>query len=504
MQIFRALAGYSYGHADIVRRAMAKKKADVMENERGTFINGCVERGIDKADAVEIFDEMSEFAKYAFNKSHACAYSYLTYQTAYLKFYYPAQYMAALITSTLDDEEKVNFYVAECKSLGIKVLPPSINESNAGFDITGKAIRFGLLAVKNVGINFVSAVCSERQNGPFKSYEDFIMRMSSKSLNRKMIESLIWSGALDCFGKTRSQMAAVLDDAIATVTDMNRRNVTGQMDLFSEPDSVETVLTLNYPDLREDTLSERLAMEKQITGVYLSGHPLDAYTKHRRQCASISDIKESFENSLPDYREGQVVDILGIVGSKKVKETKNGAVMAFVNFLDVSTSAEVVVFPKTFESSSYMLEPDKVLVAKCEITLKDDELKLLARSFTVAVPDESFTEEMEKKGVTEKPRFNRMVTAESLGIMTEQPKEPKAEKQDKKEQKLYLRLKTNDKALIKRISALVSIFDGETEVILFIEEERKYIKLVGGGIELSDEVIGDLTRLIGHENVVVK
>ncbi len=503
MQIFRSLAGYTFGHADIVRRAMAKKKADVMENERETFIAGCVERGIDKSSAVAIFEDMAEFAKYAFNKSHACAYSYLTYQTAYLKYYYPAQYMASLITSTLDDDEKVNFYIAECKSLGIKVLPPDINESTAGFDITGNAIRFGLLAVKNVGVSFVSAVCAERERGRFKSYEDFLMRMSSKSLNRKMVESLIWSGAFDEFEHTRSQMACVLEDAINTVTDMNRRNVTGQMDLFSEQGSTQMSLKLDYPDIRRDTLSERLAMEKQITGVYLSGHPLDAYSKQRRKCASISDIREALESASPDYREGQVVDILGIVGSKKIKDTKNGAIMAFVSFLDISASAEVVVFPKTLEVTSHMLEPDRVLVAKCEITLKDDELKLLARSFTPAISDDEYTEEKAK------PQFGRMITAEGLGIKTDTPSSPANDKthtppSSEKDKKVYLRLKTQNEALIKRISALVAIFEGSTEVVLFYEDEHRYVKLVGGGIELSDDVIGDLDRLVGRGNVVIK
>ncbi len=469
MQIFRTLAGYSYGHADIVRRAMAKKKADVMENERGAFIKGCVERGIDEKAANEIFDEMADFAKYAFNKSHACAYSYLTYQTAYLKCYYPAQYMAALISSTSDDEEKVNYYVADCKAMGIKILPPDINESNAGFDVSGKAIRFGLLAVKNVGMNFINAICSERQNGKFKSFEDFLMRMSTKALNRKMLESLIWSGAFDCFEKTRSQKASVLEDAIATVSDMNRRNVTGQLDLFSEPDSNETVLKLTYPDLREDTLSERIAMEKEVTGVYLSGHPLDAYTMQRRSTASIADIKDSFENETSDFREGQVVDVIGIIGTKKVKETKNGSVMAFITFMDIATSAELVVFPKVFEISSHLLEPDRVLLANCELSLKDDELKLLARSFRVAQPDGQLTEESQPK-----------------------------------EKKLYIRLKSYDKALINQISDIVSEFSGDAQVALYIEEEKKYIKLVNRGIELSLQAVGKLEGLVGKENVVVK
>ncbi len=494
MQIFRELAGYSYGHADIVRRAMAKKKADVMESERATFISGCINNGIDAKTAEGIFDEMADFAKYAFNKSHACAYSYLTYQTAYLKYYYPAQYMAALITSTLGDDEKVNYYVAECKSLGIKILPPDINESAAGFEISGKAIKFGLLAVKNVGINFVSALIEERRRGKFKSFEDLLTRMSAKNLNRKMLESLILAGALDCFDKSRSQKASALDEALATLSDINRRNVTGQLDLFAESDGSETVLKIDYIDMREDTLSEKLAMEKEVTGVYLSGHPLDAYTAEARRCAPLSDITEAIENSLPDYREGQVVNVLGIVGTKKVKETKSGAVMAFVSFIGRSSSAELVIFPKVFETASHMLEPDAVLVAKCEISLKDDEVKLLARSFETAISDD-------RQPRVQNSDSNAETGTEAASAVNRQSIE---EKSDDMGKKVYLRLKTHDNALIKRISALVGIFPGECEVILYFEDEKKYMRLVGGGVMLTDEVLGDLDRLVGKGNAVVK
>ncbi|MBE6700720.1 MAG: DNA polymerase III subunit alpha [Ruminococcaceae bacterium] len=490
MQIFRTLAGYTFGHADIVRRAMAKKKADVMENERAFFIKGAIERGIEKRVAMQIFDEMSEFAKYAFNKSHACAYSYLTYQTAFLKYYYPAEYMASLITSTLGDDEKVNFYVAECKSLGIKVCPPDVNESGAGFEVSKGSIRFGLLAVKNVGVNFVSALCLERQNGKFKTFEDFLLRMSNKNLNRKMIESLIMSGAFDTFGKSRSAMMAVLEDAINTVSDMNRRNVTGQMDLFSNPDTSESVLTLNYPDIREDTLSERLNMEKKITGVYLSGHPLDSYSKLMKKCTSISQIKYSFENSTGDFREGQVVDVLGIVGEKKIKETKRGEIMAFVTFLDVSTSAEIVVFPKTYEVSASLLSEDNVLVAKCEISLKDDELKLLARSFTKATTDGDPQDVSQ-----EKSHFTNVISVETLIGNSATIKKDKT---------LYLRLKNNSQNLISSITSCITQNPGNTPVALYYESEKKYVKLVGKKADLSEKLLKELKNLIGEENVVVK
>ncbi len=493
MQIFREVAGYSYGHADIVRRAMAKKKADVMESERGTFIEGAVSRGTDKKTAERLFDDMAEFAKYAFNKSHACAYSYLTYQTAYLKFYYPAQYMASLITSTLDVEEKVNFYVSECKTCGIKVLPPDINESGAGFSITENGIRFGLLAVKNVGINFVNALVLERENGRFRDFEDFLQRMSTVSLNRKMVESLIFAGALDAFPHSRSEKAGVLDSAITTLSDMNRRNVTGQLDLFSEGETGETLFRLTYPELPPDTLTERLNMEKSTTGVYLSGHPLEGYKKEGRRCAAITDIRLSLENETGDYREGQVVDILGVVGEKKIKDTKTGALMAFLTLFDVSSSAEVVVFSKTYESTASFIEKDKVVVVKSEISQKDDEVKLLARSLRYAVPDEKFTETQ-----PETKAFPKMIKyGEDVKPITEKKTEPIPSK-------LYVRLKTHDEALLKRVGALVGIFDGNIPVIIFVEDEKKQFRLVGASADASPELIINLEKLVGKENVVLK
>ncbi len=468
MQIFRNLAGYSYGHADIVRRAMAKKKADVMENERATFIKGAVERGIGERIAVKIFDEMSEFAKYAFNKSHACAYSYLTYQTAFLKYYYPKEYMASLITSTLDDEEKVNFYIAECKAIGIKILPPDINESLSGFTITDNGIRFGLLAVKNVGVAFLSQVEREREKGNFKDYEDFLVRMSGAGLNRKMVESLVYAGAFDAFPHSRSEKVAVLDSAITTLGDINRRNVTGQLDFFSEGD--EQLFVLKYPELSPDTLADKLSMEKSVTGVYLSGHPLDSYTKERQRTVTISDIRTSLENETGEYREGQIIDLIGVAGEKKIKDTRKGDIMAFFTLYDVSSSAEVVVFPKVYELSAPFIEKDKIIVARCEISLKDDEVKLLAKNIGFATPDDKWREEV----------------------------------QEVREKKLFVRLKSYDDSLLKRVGALVSIFEGDTPVIIYIEDEKKRFKLVGALADPSPDLIGDIERLVGKGNVVLK
>jgi DNA polymerase-3 subunit alpha len=329
--------------------------------------------------------------------------------------------------------------------------------------VTDGGIRFGLLAVKNVGVNFVSAIIKEREKGKFESYEDFLTRMSGH-LNRKMIESLIYAGALDLFPHTRSEKVGVLDGAIATLTDINRRNVTGQMDLFSESGEGETFLTLNYPDIAPDTIVERLNMEKSVTGVYLSGHPLDGFEREKKRCASISDIKRSLDAEDGDFKEGSLVNVIGISGEKKVKDTRRGDIMAFFPLYDVASSAEVVVFPKVFDAIMPLVEKDEVLVVRGEISTRDDDIKILAREVAKAKPDSLFRDDM----------------------------------------KVYIRLKTRDKKMLDEIVSLVSLYSGKSAVVVFVEDEKKTFRLVGADSDASDTLITHLKTLIGNENVVLK
>ena len=500
MQIFRALAGYTFARADIVRRAMSKKKQDVMERERDIFINGtpdgeiegALRRGVDKKTALKIFDDMAEFAKYAFNKSHACAYSYLTYRTAYLKYHYPAEYMASLISLSLSDEEKVNAYVAECKALGINVLPPDINLSEAEFSITEKGLRFGLLGVKNVGYGALQEVFAERKVSPFTSFEDYIMRMSSRDSNKKMTESLIMSGAFDSFYDNRCAMLSSLDTALREASDIKRNNVAGQIDFFSDANS--NLLKVEFRDVGQETLSERLAMEKSVMGVYLSGHPLDDYKKTVSNCARIADIKNALDTGTGEYREGQVVSVLGTLTGKKVMSTKNGSEMAFITISDITSWGEIIVFPKVFDACETILEPDAVLLAKCEISAKDDELKLLARTI-VKAPLDSET------AADERVSYGKVINSvEDVYRITQGGSSQPTPKYST----LYIRVKDIKNENISRAKELFSRFSGECSVVVYSESEKKSFRMSGIKISPKDELLLQLKNMFGTDNVVLK
>ena len=471
MQIFRSLAGYTYGRADIVRRAMSKKKKDVMESERQVFlygtpdrkIEGAIARGIEKSVAEKIFDDMADFAKYAFNKSHACAYSYLTYETAYLKYYYPAEYMASLITASLGDEDKINAYVAECRALSIPVLPPDINLSNAEFTITPEGLRFGLLAIKNVGLAALQEIFAERRVKPFASFEDYIMRMSDRDSNRKMTESLIMSGAFDSLHDGRCEMLSTLPFALERMAELRHRTLVGQMDMFATGGDGTAKLTIEYRDVGHETLAERLEMEKSVAGVYLSGHPLDEYRRILSRCARIEDIKNSLDSGSCEYREKQVVSILGNMTSKKVMTAKSGDIMAFITVADITSFAEVVLFPKVFDSCEDILESENVLFITAEISTRDDELKLLAKSVEIA------------------------------------PKDGDSEKTV-----LYLRARSKNDAVIKSVCDLLRKNAGDSDVVLYTTDDGKSFKLSGMKTDITDTLVIQLKKMLGDANVVVK
>ncbi len=490
MQIFRSLAGYSYGRADIVRRAMSKKKQDVMDSERKIFlygtpdgkIEGAIARGVKKDAAERIFDEMAEFAKYAFNKSHACAYSYLTYETAYLKYHYPAEYMASLISQSLDDEEKINAYVSECRALSIPILSPDINKGEAEFEVTDEGIRFGLLAIKNVGLGALQEIFAERRIKPFTSYENFIMRMSGRESNRKMIESLIMAGAFDSLHDGRCEMLSSLHEALDRAADIKRRNVAGQLDFFSK-DNGETPLEIEFHDVGKETLAERLDMEKNVMGVYLSGHPLDDYKKTLSRCARIADIKNSLDTGTNEYREGQTVEIMGNVTSKKVMTTKSGGIMAFVSFADGTSFGEVVVFPKLFEECYTILENENVLLIKCQISTRGDEVKLLASSVEIAPRDKEADAPASERA--------RMKTVEDmLGTHVNRI--------------LYLRVPSRNDIRLKRALEILKKHPGDCEVAVFCTNDSKTFKISGSCVSIEARLLDALYVLLGEDNVKVK
>ena len=491
MQIFRRLAGYSFGRADLVRRAMAKKKADVMQNERTYFIygkegecEGALKNGVSLEAAEKIFDDMAEFAKYAFSKSHAAPYSLIAYRTAYLKCHYPAQYMAAMLTSQLEQTEKMPFYINECRRMGIQVLPPDINASDTVFTVSpdGKSIRFGLLAVKNVGPAFLADTLRQRQDAPFSSLEDFITRMSPYSPNKRMLDSLIRCGAFDCFGYYRTQLSAVYEDALNQVAQINRDNVSGQIDFFSQNDASSSVLTIQYPPLKDHPYGEKLKMEKEITGLYLSGNPLFEYTEcaAARKSVCIADIAESLEARNGVYTEGMTVTLVGIISERTQKFIKNNAEMQFLTLEDLSGSAEVIVFPKTVQTYREKLVKDSVVIVTGDISTKDDEIKILAKAILPATKN--------KGGYTEKPDI---------------PPVP-ARTETKKGKKLYLRIPSRECPEFRRVCALMEIFPGESEVIFYCADSGTALHAKGLLTDPSPYVMSKLSELLGEKNVIIK
>ncbi|HHY78862.1 MAG TPA: DNA polymerase III subunit alpha, partial [Thermoanaerobacter sp.] len=403
MQIVRDVAGYSLGRSDLVRRAMAKKKMDVMEQERKNFIYGIVDEegnvivpgalrnGLDEATANKLFDEMLDFANYAFNKSHAAAYAVIAYQTAYLKRYYPVEFMAALLNSFVDNLDKIAFYVQVCKKMGIKVLPPDINESDSYFTVVEDKIRFGLSAVKNVGLNMTMEIVSERErNGKFKSVVDFFERMQDSQLNKKAVESLIKAGAFSSFGVRRSQLLSVYDKLMENIKKNRNNNLNGQISLFGEVEQSHGV-EFEFPDLEEFPKSRLLSMEKETLGLYISGHPLEEYMEDIPKItnATTLDFKVSEEEMFqPKLQDNQEVVIAGVIATKKIKFTKNNNMMAFVTIEDLYGTVEVIVFPTVYEKYSSIIKEDNPVVVRGKVSLKEeeepkilcDEIKLLSQA----------------------------------------------------------------------------------------------------------------------------
>jgi len=393
MQIVRDLAGYSYGRSDLIRRAMSKKKADVMDNERKNFVSGCAENNIPTKVAQGIFDDMTSFAQYAFNKSHAAAYAVVGYHTAWLKYYYPTEFMAALMTSVMDFTEKVAEYIQVCKKLGVKVLPPDINEGFARFTVSDQGIRFGMSAIKNVGRNAIEAIVSERnENGVFKSLTDFINRLGAGTINKRCLESLIKAGAFDSLGGNRNQYSAVYEKLVDGIANSKKRNIEGQMSLFdfgslAEEDNLQFQKD-DLPKIPDLTLKQKLADERIVLGIYVSGHPLLEYEdliKNRITNTSVDfavtnpdqtdeDSSIELQQSANRLSDGESVTVAGIISAKSVKYTKaNNEPMAFVTIEDLFGTIEIIVFPKIFAAFSSMLDNGKAIMVYGRTTVKEEE-----------------------------------------------------------------------------------------------------------------------------------
>ena len=404
MQIVRDLAGYSLGRADLVRRAMGKKKLDVMAKERENFVHGkldengnveipgCVRNGIDEASANKIFDEMSEFAKYAFNKSHAACYAVVAYQTAYLKAYYPAEFMAAMLNSFLGNLDKIPIYINECKKSNIAILKPDINKSYTKFTATDNSVRFGLGSIKNVGLAAVDAIVKERENGgEFKDFTDFAERIYGEAVNKKCIESLIRAGAFDNMGKTRCTLIASYEQIIDTIADSQKKNFTNQITMFDISNSEEDIQKMKYNYMEMDEFSEKelLSMEKEMLGIYISGHPLEKYRKQLDEVTNFNtaQIEETMEQMTAgekcDLQDGQSVKLAGVITKIKKKFTKSNKVMAFVTIEDLYGSCELIVFESCYNKCSNLLIEESLILCEGRISIRDEnDITIIANQIT--------------------------------------------------------------------------------------------------------------------------
>lgn len=395
MQIVRDLGGYTLGRSDLVRRAMSKKKQSVMEKERDNFIYGneqegvpgCAANGIDAKTAAQIYEDMMDFAKYAFNKSHAACYAVVAYQTAYLKYYYPVEFMAALLTSVIDFPAKVSEYIMTCRSMGINILPPDINEGQAGFSVHGGAIRYALTAIKSVGRPVIDAVVAEREErGSYTNLKDFITRMADKDMNKRSIENFIKSGTFDSLGGTRKQFMSVYVQIMDSIHQDKKNNMAGQISLFDivseeEKESYE----IKLPDVGEYSKEMLLAFEKEVLGVYVSGHPLEEYEEMWRK--KISNTTADFfldeEIGVTIVKDGEPAIIGGIIADKKIKYTKNDKVMAFLQLEDLVGTVEVIVFPKDYEKNSDKLAEDNKVFIRGRVSVEEDkDGKLICEKIT--------------------------------------------------------------------------------------------------------------------------
>ena len=473
MQIVRQLAGYSLGRADLVRRAMGKKKLDVMAKEREYFINGqtdengniiipgCIRNGIDEISANKIFDEMAEFAKYAFNKSHAAAYAVVSYQTAYLKAYYPEEFMAATLNSFLGNLDKVPEYIDECKRLGVEILKPDINKSATKFIVNKNKIRFGLGSIKNVGIGAVEAIVLEREkNGTYKSFTDFCERINGEAVNKKCIESLIKAGCFDEFEQTRATLLASFENILETISNSEKKSLKGQVSMFElgTMQSNMEEIKYHYEICKELPTKELLFMEKEMLGIYISGHPLEDIRESILSASNINSLQMHHIEE-QNLKDGQNVTYIGIINSIKKKYTKNNTIMAFVKIEDLYGVCEIIVFDSCYQRNNGILIEDAIVKVEGRLSIReDDEPKIVANSIS------EFTKQSKKV----------------LNIdITNLPEESK-----------------------DKLRGFIKFFSGERNNIAIQIKNGQDLK-PAGTIKINKEILEELYEIVGEENAKI-
>lgn len=499
MEAFRRLAGYSLGKADMVRRAMSKKKFKELEKERVSFIygnpdegiDGAIARGVPEQTAAEIFDEIMDFANYAFNKAHAVCYAVVSYRTAYLKCHYPREYLAALLTSVLDVPAKISEYIAEAKEMGIRVLPPDVNSSEDGFSVSGQDIRFGLAAIKNVGRTFMRHLVEERrEKGPYQSLMDFCERLYDKDLNRRALESMIQAGAFDSMGFHRSQMLAVYERVVDAVANERRRNIEGQLDLFGMGVEEVSDQQIAMPDLPEMDKKELLALEKQTTGLYLSGHPMDAY-RDLAERANAAQIRRITNDLMPDaeqpfYKDGMYVNLACVVSAMRLKSTKSGSMMAYATVEDMTGILELVVFPSALQQYGAYLKEDEAVLITGRIDAREDEAPKLIVQSAAPLTEESLHAIAAKQNSV-KPAMSSQQALAKAG------------------QRLYLRLDALEGETFEQVKRFLARQPGEIPVVLCLTTGGKP-RLAPRGMWCAGnlQLMQNLRFLLGNENVILK
>ena len=485
IEIFRRLAGYSLGQADMVRRAISKKKAAQIQKEKDTFIYGdaerkiagCVANGIPEQTAQAIYQDIYDFANYAFNKAHAVSYAVVAYQTAYCKRHYTKEYMAALLSSVLDSADKINEYFGECKDNGIALLPPDVNHSAAGFTVEDGGIRFGLVAIKGVGRGLIERMTAERErNGAFTDFQDFCRRMDGTDMNKRAAENLIRAGAFDSMGYRRSQLIAVYEKVMDGIAESNRANLEGQIDFFGlGGDEQPRQNELALPDVPEYTAAQRMAMEKETTGLYLSGHPMDAYRAAAKAsgAASIGRIRDDFaqEGGPTVFSDDQRVSIAGVVISSKTKTTKKNTLMAYVVLEDDTGTMEMLCFTRCLENYGSYLKEGQVILASGRLSVRDEKAPQLMCDFAHPLTGEG-------------------PVPAAPGVSAYAGKT------------LYVRLPSQDGPEMAHFRRVMFLFEGSsTPVKIFLTDTGR---LIGTTCDLRDSLLRELREKFGEENVVLK
>ena len=487
IKIFQELAGYSLGQADMVRRAMSKKKAKDVEREREAFlhgdesrhIKGCVANGIPEATAQAIYDEIYDFANYAFNKAHAVSYAVVAYQTAYFKCHYTKEYMAALLTSVLDNSDKVSEYIAECRNCDIRLLPPDVNRSYDGFTVEEDGIRFGLVAIKNIGRGFIRAMVREREaGGPFRSFHDFCQRMfDCGDMNKRAVENLIKAGAFDTFGAYRSQLLRIYEKALDAIADSRKVNVEGQLDMFSMAagESGTHTSEIPLPNIPEYSATERMFMEKETTGLYLSGHPMIDYRAAARAAGAtpIHDILVDFEDADGPNRfaDGQLVTVAGIVTSSKTRTTKKNTLMAYVTVEDEVASIELLCFNRTIESCGSYMAVNTPVVVRGRLSVRDEK------------PPQIMCD-----------TIYPLNTGDSALTIPDP-------KQVKTNEVLYLRVPGLDTREFRHIQLVLTMFEGDNIVKIRLADSGKAL---AGRCLCHPALLEECRQWLGEQNVVVR